>query len=644
MKIHLPRHDVSAVPLQGGYVAKQCPVRAFHEHNTLKTFATEPVSDVQQGRMDGGIDFEAEVFKSIIDEATDGSLVVVNEDTTKRMVAATGVALSDEAGMILGGALESDPNGRRAGRTDVLVRVGNGSNAGYVPVDVKHHTLAKASKKAEASLPWSPFDSIDPLGPFAEPAVALDNAYRRDDGFQLAHYWRMLEAAGQAPGSSLLGPIGGIIDKSHRVWWIDLTEPTTERWWSEEPVSLLEWYDWEFSFRLDVIAQTLARNLHEESPPPVMPVRTGECSSCIWNEVCTDKLEASDHVSLLPGSTWERFVHFRRHDLLTRQTLASLDWATASIVHGASSSSPTYDLSDLHEDAESVGESTPVVEIVGKRRRQLLERLDESGIRVAADVNRLDRRTAALPIQGLGHLPSLIDIARAADADHPFRARGLQHVDVPRADIEVDLDMESTQSGVYLWGAQTTVRSPGTSLQDGYRPFDSWAELDPNEEARVLAGCWKYVKDCLDAATRAGLSFAVYFYTSAETTQIRRILSANPNSSGLTGLAEFVASDHWIDLHQVVKSQLVTGGGLGLKTIAPLAGFDWRDDDPGGEQSMLWHTCATESAETQQRSDARDRILRYNEDDVLATLAVREWMDDNRESIPAIETWEGATS
>ena len=80
-----------------------------------------------------------------------------------------------------------------------------------------------------------------------------------------------------------------------------------------------------------------------------------------------------------------------------------------------------------------------------------------------------------------------------------------------------------------------------------------------------------------------------------------------------------------------------------IKTVAPLAGFSWRDDDPGGEQSMLWYVYATEAAETQQRSDARDRILRYNEDDVLATLAIREWMNDNCESIPAVETWKGTT-
>ena len=162
MVIHLPRYDAAIVPLQGGYVAKRCPVRAFHDYNTVETFETEPVSDVQQARMDEGISFEAEVFDAIIRETEGRSVVLINEERTTEMVAATEAAMDQGTSVILGGALPADSSGRRTGRPDVLVRIGSGESASYVPIDVKHHTLAKPSRKADAALTWSPISAIDP--------------------------------------------------------------------------------------------------------------------------------------------------------------------------------------------------------------------------------------------------------------------------------------------------------------------------------------------------------------------------------------------------------------------------------------------------------------------------------------------------
>ena len=55
--------------------------------------------------------------------------------------------------------------------------------------------------------------------------------------------------------------------------------------------------------------------------------------------------------------------------------------------------------------------------------------------------------------------------------------------------------------------------------------------------------------------------------------------------------------------------------------IAPLCGFDWRDDDPGGAQSELWYVDLLNGAESR-----RSRLLEYNEDDVAAQLAIRRWV------------------
>lgn len=57
------------------------------------------------------------------------------------------------------------------------------------------------------------------------------------------------------------------------------------------------------------------------------------------------------------------------------------------------------------------------------------------------------------------------------------------------------------------------------------------------------------------------------------------------------------------------------------------AGFRWRDEEPGGLASIMWFTQAVTDEDPTVREAARVRVLQYNEDDVRATLALREWFD-----------------
>ena len=97
-------------------------------------------------------------------------------------------------------------------------------------------------------------------------------------------------------------------------------------------------------------------------------------------------------------------------------------------------------------------------------------------------------------------------------------------------------------------------------------------------------------------------------------------------------------SDDWVDLLNVVGSQLITGGGLGLKKVAPIAGFTWSVDDPGGGASMVHYDTAVTSTDEAERDRARSWLLTYNKGDVEATLAIRQWLDHQGDSIPPIES------
>ena len=143
------------------------------------------------------------------------------------------------------------------------------------------------------------------------------------------------------------------------------------------------------------------------------------------------------------------------------------------------------------------------------------------------------------------------------------------------------------------------------------------------------------MKDLRKEASRRGVSLRAYCYSQgAENGQLRRL-------AALCGVAEdvegFLQSDQWVDLLPIVKSQLVTGRGMGLKKVAPITGFAWRGPDVGGQVAMVTYTEATSDPDEAVRAEARRWILNYNEDDVRATAALREWLDRSVGLLPSID-------
>jgi hypothetical protein len=67
------------------------------------------------------------------------------------------------------------------------------------------------------------------------------------------------------------------------------------------------------------------------------------------------------------------------------------------------------------------------------------------------------------------------------------RRRGVARVEVPRGDVEVDIDMESIKEGIYLWGSLVTDRPGRDAVRAGYHLFCTWTPITSEGEAALFA-------------------------------------------------------------------------------------------------------------------------------------------------------------
>jgi len=601
---------VSEVSPQGGYLAKQCPVRA--QWDLIQPCDPLPVSRVLERRFAAGRRFEDEVVAQLVPLHPD-ALVVAEPDREERE-AATAAAMKAGTPVIVGGRLPADPGGRRVGEPDLLVAA---AGSGYRPVDIKHHRCLDAN---DGGLPALCSGLERPAWEAAGLAPDSSARRRRDDLLQLAHYQRMLEACGMAAPD---GRHGGIIGIDGVVTWYDLKLRST-----------MDAYDFEFAFRLDILAAAAEHQSDPRAGLLVVPVRIGECAECPWWSWCGPVLQAgSGDVSLMPDVGWREWRIHRDHGVTSRAELAALDHRTAALVAAG------VDLRPVMAALDAMPDDTPLADVIGGRRKAQLRRLAGAGIGVLGDARALAPRTAAYSDAPMRDLPEQIDLARAALGGSPaYRRRGVMRVRVPRGDIEVDVDMENTEDGAYLWGALLSAAPGQASERNGYHPFGTWEPLTGDTEAQLFGRFWAWLTELRGNAAAAGLVFRAYCYNAAaENTQMRRIAAA----AGLADeVAAFIGSGQWVDLLRVFGNQLITGGPAGLKQVAALTGFAWDVEDPGGGASMLRYDQAVGSSDAApaESQAARDWLLTYNRNDVEATRSLREWLERSASGCPPVES------
>lgn len=321
-----------------------------------------------------------------------------------------------------------------------------------------------------------------------------------------------------------------------------------------------------------------------EAPVPDEPTRVRECGTCEFHNHCRARLLKTGDLSLmLPG---DRAARWRERGIETLAELATADGGETSAL------------------------ATAWLAGVGYLRRPL-------------------RRWIVRTDLWCGHSFRMPE--RLVDGEAPM-------ADELADAVEIDVDMEAhPDRGTFLWG---------TFDGSVYRSFTDFGTT--GDDGRHVASFWTWLSARRAAAAREGRVCRVYCYSQqGENHWLRHYArryggTTYPLADGreavmpsLEEVNEFLASDHWVDVFDLVRTAVAANSSLGLKATAPLAGFTFSQEDVDGRVAVDLFEVAV-GGDGAAASAAQRTLERYNADDCFATAAVRNWLRRGAPGIPAL--------
>lgn len=179
--------------------------------------------------------------------------------------------------------------------------------------------------------------------------------------------------------------------------------------------------------------------------------------------------------------------------------------------------------------------------------------------------------------------------------------------DVPTTDIELYFDIEAAPDKdlVYLHGVLVV------NNQTREETFHALLAETPETEETA----WFEFLALVDSHPNA----PIYHFCPYEAQTVRRLSMVYGNG----GVDIEALLLRFVDIHKrIVDAVALPVESYALKHLARWMGFEWRDEDANGAQSICWYD---DWLRTGDRTYL-NTILRYNEDDCKATYRVKDWL------------------
>ncbi|MEC4803639.1 MAG: TM0106 family RecB-like putative nuclease [Jaaginema sp. PMC 1079.18] len=200
--------------------------------------------------------------------------------------------------------------------------------------------------------------------------------------------------------------------------------------------------------------------------------------------------------------------------------------------------------------------------------------------------------------------------AWAIVSNQPLKKPQKRHLPpLPHREIEFyfDIEAEPDRNLDYLLGVVRVDRR-----QNQAQFFPLVAEV-PTAEAEI----WQQFLTLIESEPEA----PIFHFSEYEVETIQRLarLYETPTNRVQAIISRCVDLHHYVTATAILPVQ-----SYSLKAIAQWLGFQWRDADASGDQTVCWYDRWLKTGDRH----CLEAIIRYNEDDCRATYRLKEWLAD----------------
>jgi len=260
------------------------------------------------------------------------------------------------------------------------------------------------------------------------------------------------------------------------------------------------------------------------------------------------------------------------------------------------------------QECVALAEESGDIALLYNVKEKILAVLRENGVRTVRDAAAMDvdELLASAPQLPRKTLERLVFQARSLLETRHFVRKPIR---LPEAPVEYHFDIEGDplRQVEYLFGFL---------IRDGGERYEYFLAEKPEDEEKMW---WKF----LDWTATLPPDFVVYHYGAYEKSRLTML----ENRYGRTpDLERFRAA--MVDLNEVVKEAIIFPLYFyGIKNIGGYIGFERSRQIAGGGESVAFYE------DWLAKGDRRklEAVIRYNEDDVVATRHLKDWLVRERD-------------
>lgn len=238
-------------------------------------------------------------------------------------------------------------------------------------------------------------------------------------------------------------------------------------------------------------------------------------------------------------------------------------------------------------------------------KKKTIVELREAGILTLDDAERMnvDALDGTLPHASRKTLDRIVYQARALRENRHFIRRPIE---LPTAPVEIFFDIEGDplRQVEYLFGFLMRAK-------DGKEKYEYQLAKKPEDEGKMWDEFIGWLETLPD-------EYAVYHYGTYEAAKLTALESKYGGSKKLNKFR-----DKMVDLNELVKDAIVFPLYFyGIKDIGGYIGFERSKKISGGGESVAFYEDWLEKKDKKKLDD----IIKYNEDDVVATRFLKDWL------------------